>query len=147
MLGANTFLDYDLSRDHARLGLGGEYWRDFLKLGVNTYHRLTNWKNSLDLEDYEERPANGWDVRTQYWLPALPQLGGKLTYEQYYGDEVALFGKDMLSHLSPLGREPKNIGVPVKHTLFNKNISFSLYNTVFILDVPARKLPDYDYYQ
>lgn len=94
MLGANTFLDYDLSRDHARLGLGGEYWRDFLKLGVNTYHRLTNWKNSPDLEDYEERPANGWDVRAQYWLPALPQLGGKLTYEQYYGSEVALFGRD-----------------------------------------------------
>lgn len=94
MLGANTFLDYDLSRDHARLGLGGEYWRDFLKMGVNTYHRLTNWKNSPDLEDYEERPANGWDVRAQYWLPALPQLGGKLTYEQYYGDEVALFGRD-----------------------------------------------------
>lgn len=23
-----------------------------------------------------------------------PQLGGKVVYEQYYGDEVALFGKD-----------------------------------------------------
>jgi adhesin/invasin len=94
MLGANTFLDYDLSRDHARLGFGGEYWRDFLKLGVNTYYRLTNWKDSPALEDYEERPANGWDVRAQYWLPTLPQLGGKLTYEQYYGNEVALFGRD-----------------------------------------------------
>ncbi|WP_395489515.1 Ig-like domain-containing protein [Cedecea davisae] len=94
MLGANTFLDYDLSRGHARLGLGGEYWRDFLKLGVNSYHRLTGWKNAPDLEDYEARPANGWDVRAQYWLPSLPQLGGKLTYEQYYGDEVALFGRD-----------------------------------------------------
>ncbi|WP_312625854.1 Ig-like domain-containing protein [Scandinavium sp.] len=94
MLGANTFLDYDLSRDHARLGLGGEYWRDYLKLGFNTYSRLTNWKNSPDLEDYEERPANGWDLRAQYWLPSLPHLGGKLTYEQYYGEEVALFGRD-----------------------------------------------------
>lgn len=94
MLGANTFLDYDLSRGHTRMGLGGEYWRDFLKLGVNTYHRLTGWKNSPDLEDYEERPANGWDLRAQYWIPSLPQLGGKLTYEQYYGDEVALFGRD-----------------------------------------------------
>lgn len=94
MLGANTFLDYDLSRDHARLGLGGEYWRDFLKLGFNTYHRLTNWKNSPDLVDYEERPATGWDIRAQYWLPVLPQLGGKLTYEQYYGNEVALFDRD-----------------------------------------------------
>ncbi|HBI5007504.1 TPA: inverse autotransporter beta domain-containing protein, partial [Salmonella enterica subsp. enterica serovar Typhimurium] len=25
MLGANIFLDYDLSRDHARAGFGGEY--------------------------------------------------------------------------------------------------------------------------
>lgn len=94
MLGANTFLDYDLSREHKRMGLGVEYWRNFLKLGVNTYHRLTGWKDSPDFEDYEERPANGWDVRAQYWLPALPQLGGKLTYEQYYGNEVALFGRD-----------------------------------------------------
>ncbi|GLY61006.1 hypothetical protein Pcaca05_18630 [Pectobacterium carotovorum subsp. carotovorum] len=94
MLGANTFLDYDLSRDHSRLGLGGEYWRNFLKLGANVYHRLTGWKTSLELKDYEERPANGWDVRMQAWVPSLPQLGGKLMYEQYYGNEVGLFGQD-----------------------------------------------------
>ena len=94
MLGGNAFLDYDLSRDHARLGLGGEYWRDFLKLGVNSYHRLTNWQDSPELADYQARPANGWDIRMQGWLPALPQLGGTLTYEQYYGNEVALSGKN-----------------------------------------------------
>ena len=94
MLGSNTFVDYDLSRDHARAGMGMEYWRDYLKMGANSYLRLTNWKNSPDLNGYEERPADGWDLRTQAWLPALPQLGGKLTYEQYYGNEVALFGKD-----------------------------------------------------
>lgn len=94
MLGANTFLDYDLSRDHSRLGLGGEYWRNFLKLGANIYYRLTGWKTSPELKDYEERPANGWDVRMQAWVPSLPQLGGKLMYEQYYGDEVGLFGQD-----------------------------------------------------
>jgi adhesin/invasin len=94
MVGGNTFVDYDFSRNHARTGLGVEYWRDFVKLGVNSYYRLTSWKTSPDLEDYEERPANGWDLRAQAWLPALPQLGGKLIYEQYYGSEVALFGKD-----------------------------------------------------
>ncbi len=94
MLGGNTFLDYDWSRAHARLGIGAEYWRDFLKLSANSYLRLTGWKNSKDIEDYEERPANGWDLRAEGWLPALPQFGGKLTYEQYYGKEVALFGKD-----------------------------------------------------
>ncbi|ECF6040841.1 invasin, partial [Salmonella enterica subsp. salamae] len=94
MLGGNLFGDYDLSRDHARAGAGLEYWRDFLKLGANGYMRLTGWKDSPDLADYQERPANGWDIRAQAWVPSLPQLGGKLTYEQYYGKEVALFGVD-----------------------------------------------------
>ncbi|EGB0937240.1 invasin, partial [Escherichia coli] len=31
--------------------------------------------------------------RAEGWLPAYPQLGGKLVYEQYYGNEVALFGE------------------------------------------------------
>ncbi|UIA88214.1 inverse autotransporter beta domain-containing protein [Erwinia tracheiphila] len=94
MLGGNLFGDYDLSRDHARMGAGLEYWRDFLKLGVNGYYRLTGWKDSPDLADYQERPANGWDIRAQAWVPSLPQLGGRLTDEQYYGKEVALFEVD-----------------------------------------------------
>ncbi|HFQ9142145.1 TPA: inverse autotransporter beta domain-containing protein [Enterobacter cancerogenus] len=94
MFGANSFVDYDLSRDHARAGAGLEYWRDFLKLGFNGYTHLTGWKDSPDLDNYQERPANGWDIRAQAWVPSLPQLGGKLTYEQYYGNEVALFGVD-----------------------------------------------------
>ena len=92
MLGGNLFGDYDLSRDHARIGGGLEYWRDYIKFGANGYLRLTDWKNSPDLTDYEERPANGWDLRAQAWLPWLPLLGGKLTYEKYYGHEVALLG-------------------------------------------------------
>ncbi|EFK24459.1 bacterial group 1 Ig-like protein, partial [Escherichia coli MS 187-1] len=74
---------------------GGEYWRDYLKLSSNGYLRLTNWRSAPELDnDYEARPANGWDVRAESWLPAWPHLGGKLVYEQYYGDEVALFDKD-----------------------------------------------------
>lgn len=96
MTGLNTFLDYDFSRDHARMGVGAEFWRDYFKAGVNVYHRLTNWKISPDLEDYEERPADGWDIRTEGWLPSYPQLGVKLTYEQYYGHDVGLFGYDNL---------------------------------------------------
>ncbi|PKH18446.1 invasin, partial [Enterobacterales bacterium CwR94] len=94
MLGSNLFGDYDLSRDHARMGAGVEYWRDFMKLSANGYLRLTGWKDAPELADYQARPANGWDMRAQAWLPSLPQLGGKLTYEQYYGKEVALFGVD-----------------------------------------------------
>lgn len=94
MFGANVFLDYDLSRDHARAGFGGEYWRNFLKLSANAYVHISGWKESPDVEDYDERPANGWDVRAEGYLPSYPQLGAKVMYEQYYGDEVGLFGKD-----------------------------------------------------
>lgn len=94
LYGGNTFLDYDLSHSHARIGFGLEYWRDFLKFGINSYFRVSNWKMSSDVVDYQARPANGWDIRTEGYLPGWPQLGGKLIYEQYYGDEVALFGKD-----------------------------------------------------
>ncbi|WP_436883524.1 inverse autotransporter beta domain-containing protein [Enterobacter asburiae] len=112
MVGANTFLDYDFSREHTRAGLGLEYWRDYLKLGANSYMRLSGWKDSPDVTDYQERPANGWDVRAQAWLPALPQLGGKLVFEQYYGDEVALFGKDNRQ------RNPHAITAGVNYTPF-----------------------------
>lgn len=94
MLGGNFFVDYDISRDHARAGMGIEYWRDNIKFGFNQYLRLTNWKNSPDRADYEERPVNGWDLRAQGWHPGYPHLGASLQLEQYYGDEVALFGKD-----------------------------------------------------
>ncbi|EFE62612.1 yeeJ protein [Escherichia coli B088] len=78
MSGINFFFDHDLSRYHSRAGIGAEYWRSAPELD----------------NDYEARPANGWDVRAEGWLPAWPHLGGKLVYEQYYGDEVALFDKD-----------------------------------------------------
>nr|EGS9996332.1 LysM peptidoglycan-binding domain-containing protein [Serratia marcescens] len=110
MLGGNTFLDHDISRSHTRMGVGVEYWRDFLKLGANSYMRLSGWKDSPDVTDYEERPANGWDVRAQAWVPAMPQLGGKLTYEQYYGNEVGLFGKDNRQ------RDPHAITAGVNYT-------------------------------
>ncbi|ARM79397.1 inverse autotransporter adhesin-like protein YeeJ [Escherichia coli] len=95
MSGINFFFDHDLSRYHSRAGIGAEYWRDYLKLSSNGYLPLTNWRSAPELDnDYEARPANGWDVRAEGWLPAWPHLGGKLVYEQYYGDEVALFDKD-----------------------------------------------------
>lgn len=76
------------------MGMGLEYGRDYLKLAANGYFRLSGWKNASDLADYEARPANGWDIRSEGYLPVYPQLGGKLVYEQYYGKEVGLFGRD-----------------------------------------------------
>lgn len=96
MLGANIFYDYDLTRSHSRAGFGVEYWRDYLRFGANTYFGLSDWKNSRDLADYLERPANGWDVSAEGWLPAYPQLGASVQFEKYYGKNVGLFGSDNL---------------------------------------------------
>ncbi|HCP0570426.1 TPA: inverse autotransporter beta domain-containing protein [Escherichia coli] len=96
MLGANVFYDYDLSRSHSRAGFGVEYWRDYFRLGVNTYFGLSDWKNSRDIDDYLERLANGWDFSAEGWLPAYPQLGASIQFEKYYGKNVGLFGSDNL---------------------------------------------------
>ncbi len=96
LLGANTFYDYDISRGHQRGSVGAEVWTHYLKLSGNYYMPLSNWKTSKDFDNYEERPAKGWDLRLQTYLPVYPQLGSSLVYEQYYGDQVALFGTDDL---------------------------------------------------
>jgi adhesin/invasin len=94
MVGANTFFDNDITGKNRRVGVGAEAWTDYLKLSANSYFRMTNWHQSLDFADYNERPANGYDARADAYLPAHPQLGGSLKYEKYRGHEVALFGKD-----------------------------------------------------
>lgn len=94
MLGYNGFYDQNISRGHKRLGTGVEAWRDYVKLSTNGYWRVSDWRSSVDVADYDARPANGFDVRAEGWLPAYPALGGRLMYEKYYGDEVALISKD-----------------------------------------------------
>lgn len=92
LIGVNTFYDSDITGHNNRLGLGVEAWADYIKLSANSYIRLSDWKKSVDMNDYMERPANGWDIRTEAYLPQYPQIGGKFVYEQYYGDNVGLFG-------------------------------------------------------
>ncbi|QWA10982.1 inverse autotransporter beta domain-containing protein [Sodalis ligni] len=94
MYGLNTFYDNDFTGKNRRAGIGAEAWTHYLKLSANSYFRLSNWRQSRDFEDYNERPANGYDLRAEAFLPSHPQLGGKLMYESYRGDEVALFGKN-----------------------------------------------------
>ena len=93
MLGYNVFYDVDWRNTNRRYGIGVEAWRDYLKVSANGYKRLSDWRQSPTVTDYDERPADGWDIRAEGWLPAYPQLGGKLVYEQYYGNEVTLFGE------------------------------------------------------
>jgi adhesin/invasin len=90
MLGYNVFADQELRNNHTRVGAGVEYWRDYMKLAANGYMGVSSWKESKTHENYEERPASGLDFRAEAWLPQYPQLGGKLTLEQYFGNDVAL---------------------------------------------------------
>lgn len=91
MMGYNVFWDNSWRNVNRRYGLGLEIWRDNLRFSGNVYRGISGWHNSGQHEGYDERPADGWDIRTEGWLPAFPQLGGKIGYEQYYGDNVALF--------------------------------------------------------
>ncbi|EID2314995.1 inverse autotransporter beta domain-containing protein, partial [Salmonella enterica subsp. enterica serovar Kentucky] len=90
LLGINSFYDHDISGGNRRIGLGVEAWGNYIQLSANSYFRLNNWQQSRDFSDYNERPANGFDIRANAWLPSFPQLGGKLVYEQYFGNHVAL---------------------------------------------------------
>ncbi|MBS9423808.1 adhesin, partial [Photorhabdus caribbeanensis] len=92
MYGANTFYDNDLTGNNSRFSLGGELWTNYLKMSANAYFRLSDWHNSRDLVNYYERPANGYDLIADMYLPSMPSLGAKIKYEQYFGDNVALFG-------------------------------------------------------
>ncbi|UGS41411.1 inverse autotransporter beta domain-containing protein [Pseudocitrobacter corydidari] len=110
MLGANIFYDDDISRQHKRLGTGLEYARDFFRISANGYYRLSGWKRSRDFSDTHERVANGVDIRTEAWLPQLPQVGGTFSWARYYGDRVGVFGPDDLQN------NPQLLTVGVNYT-------------------------------
>lgn len=92
MWGVNSFYDYDITGGNSRVGVGSELWMDYLKLSGNGYFRVTDWHQSKlhEMRDYDERPANGFDVRAEGYLPSYPQLGAFAKYEQYFGDDISL---------------------------------------------------------
>ncbi|MBD2807042.1 inverse autotransporter beta domain-containing protein, partial [Xenorhabdus sp. ZM] len=90
--GVNAFWDAEWPAQHHRYSLGVEAWRDNFKLSANLYQRLSGWKASRNVTDYDARPANGWDIRVEGGLPALPRWSGQLVFEQYDGQDVNLFG-------------------------------------------------------
>ncbi|MDC9590921.1 inverse autotransporter beta domain-containing protein [Xenorhabdus sp. XENO-10] len=141
MFGYNAFLDHDITRDHTRFGIGAEYARDFMKFGANGYFRASGWKDDKKLKDYEERPASGFDLRAEGYMPDYPQLGGKLIYEQYFGNEVGLLSEERRQKnpsvftvganytpipLVKLGIDRKQSAQGHGETLFNFGLSYEL---------------------
>ncbi|HFE3442938.1 TPA: Ig-like domain-containing protein [Klebsiella aerogenes] len=96
MFGGNVFFDDDFTGKNRRVGFGAEAWTNYLKLSANTYVGTTDWHDSRDFDDYYEKPADGFDIRAEGYLPAYPQVGAKVMYEKYYGNKVALFDTDHL---------------------------------------------------
>ncbi|OAT31722.1 inverse autotransporter beta domain-containing protein [Proteus myxofaciens] len=111
LAGFNTFFDHDFTGNNSRLGFGLEYRRDYLSLSSNYYQRLNGWKDSSIVKGYDERPANGWDIRSQAYLPIYPQLGFKANFEQYYGDDVDLFNDS-----SNRQKDPYSITAGINYT-------------------------------
>ncbi|WP_237713222.1 inverse autotransporter beta domain-containing protein [Candidatus Regiella insecticola] len=110
LFGMNTFFDQDVTNKNRRLGIGAEIWTDHLKLSANHYVAITDWHSSADFTDYNERPANGYDISAEVYLPFYPQLGGKLLFEQYQGNDVDLWGK------SQRQRDPYAISIGINYT-------------------------------
>lgn len=110
MLGGNIFFDRDYDGNNNRLGIGAEAWTDNIKLSANGYFGTTDWHTSRDLRGYDEKPADGFDIRAEGFLPSHPQFGASLMYEKYYGEGVALFDKDDLQD------DPQALTVGVSYT-------------------------------
>lgn len=90
MLGYNAFYDVGWHEHHQRYGVGIEGWLDNATLSVNLYQAVTGWRHSHRQVGYDEKPADGWDVRLEGWVPQWPSLGGRFVYEQYYGEQATL---------------------------------------------------------
>lgn len=110
MLGYNVFYDRNMNSDVTRAGFGIELWRDYFKFSGNGYFALSDWQNSDELQDYDEKAADGYDMQIEGYLPSYAQLGGHLKYEQYFGDDVALFSTDHLQ------TNPNAVTVGVSYT-------------------------------
>lgn len=61
-------------------------------MAANCYFGLTNWHQSKVsvMDDYDERPASGFDIHMVSYLPTYPKLFSSIKYEKYFGKDVHL---------------------------------------------------------
>lgn len=90
LLGYNAFYDHQLANNLQRAGFGAEAWGEYLRLSANYYQPLTGWQGG-NTETLEQRLARGYDVTAQAWLPFYRHINTSVSFEQYFGQSVALF--------------------------------------------------------
>lgn len=92
MLGYNAFIDDDFVSDLKRGSVGAEAWTDYLHVSANYYQPLSGYDAESEGSATLHRMASGYDIRTKAYLPFYRQIGATLSYEQYRGNRVDLFG-------------------------------------------------------
>lgn len=92
LLGYNSVLDTDFQNQRNRGSIGAEAWGDYLRLSANYYHPLSSYSPQANNAVFLGRPARGYDITTQGYLPFYHQLGASLSFEQYRGASVDLLG-------------------------------------------------------
>lgn len=92
LLGYNSVLDSDFQNQRNRGSIGAEAWGDYLRLSANYYHPLSSFSPQANNAVFLGRPARGYDITTQGYLPFYHQLGASLSFEQYRGASVDLLG-------------------------------------------------------
>lgn len=110
LVGYNIFYDFLWESHSTRYGAGVELLTHSHRLSLNSYRRISDWKQSHQHSSYQERPANGWDINLESWLDNLPQLSSRLMFEKYYGNEVAL------THFNSRTRDPYSLSVGASYT-------------------------------
>lgn len=111
VLGANGFLDQDISRNHTRGGIGGEAWTDDARFSANYYTPFSGWKNSNDYllnsdpdtRILQERAARGWDANLETAMPGIQQMSLSGKYFQWHGDRVDVSGSRSETEKNPKG--------------------------------------------
>ncbi|MDR2353916.1 MAG: inverse autotransporter beta domain-containing protein, partial [Deltaproteobacteria bacterium] len=88
LFGVNLFGDLDVLRHHSRVGLGVEFWKDYLRISANIYEPLSSFKPSRDYWGALERPARGYDLRAKGFLPFYDKVALTLNYENFRGTHV-----------------------------------------------------------
>lgn len=92
LLGYNSVLDSDFQNQRNRASVGAEAWGNYLRLSANYYYPLSALSQQANDAVFLSRPARGYDITTQGYLPFYHQLGASLSFEQYQGESVDLFG-------------------------------------------------------